>query len=106
MSAAPGSKTTQFASLVSERDVIIANDVQEKRIWTLKTALHRLGVINCIITKKSGQWFAKHMTERFDRVLIDAPCTDQGISRKDVTALQYSSSQGIEKAANLQYQLL
>ena len=106
MSAAPGSKTTQIAALMRERGVIVANDVQEKRIWTLKTALHRLGVINCVITKKSGQWFAKHMAERFDRVLIDAPCTAQGISRKDITALQYSSLQGIEKAAYLQYQLL
>src|SRR3989338_899285 len=104
MSAAPGSKTTQIAALMRERGVIVANDVQEKRIWTLKTALHRLGVINCVITKKSGQWFAKHMAERFDRVLIDAPCTAQGISRKDITALQYSSLQGIEKAAYLQYQ--
>lgn len=106
MSAAPGSKTTQIVALMRGRGVIVANDVQEKRLWTLKTALHRLGVINCIMTKKSGQWFAKHMTEVFDRVLIDAPCTAQGISRKDATALQYSSLQGIAKAAHLQQELL
>jgi len=106
MSAAPGSKTTQIAAKMQGRGVVVANDMQEKRLWTLKTALHRAGAHNVIMTKKVGQWFAKHMTERFDRVLCDAPCTAQGTSRKDSTALQYSSQAAIDKAAKLQKSLL
>lgn len=106
MSAAPGSKTTQMGARMLGRGVIVANDVQEKRLWTLKSSLHRCGVYNNIVTKKVGQWFARHMTERFDKVLCDAPCTAQGTARKDSDALEYCSIENIEKMARLQYQLL
>ncbi|HVW66169.1 MAG TPA: NOL1/NOP2/sun family putative RNA methylase [Candidatus Peribacteraceae bacterium] len=106
MSAAPGSKTTELGDHMQGRGVIVANDVQEKRLWTLKTAIHRSGVINTIVTKKVGQWFAKHMTETFDAVLCDAPCTAQGTARKDSDALKYCSMENIEKMARLQFQLL
>lgn len=106
MSAAPGSKTTEIGAHMQGRGVILANDIQEKRLWTLKSAIHRSGVLNVIVTKKVGQWFAKHMTERFDRVLCDAPCTAQGTVRKDSDALRYCSAESIEKMARLQYQLL
>ncbi len=86
--------------------VIICNDVQEKRLWTLKSSLHRCGVTNYIMTKKVGQWFTKNMTERFDRVLCDAPCTAQGTSRKDSDALIYCSDDNIGKMAKLQRELL
>jgi 16S rRNA (cytosine1407-C5)-methyltransferase len=106
MSAAPGSKTTQIAARMSNTGVIICNDVQEKRLWTLKSSLHRSGVINYIVTKKVGQWFMKNMTERFDRVLCDAPCTAQGTSRKDSDALNFSSLDNVGKMARLQWELL
>ena len=106
MSAAPGSKTTQAAALMKSKGVIIANDVQEKRLWTLKSSLFRLGVTNAVVTKKVGQWFSKHMTERFDCVLCDAPCTAQGTSRKDSDALMYCSADNIGKMAKLQRELL
>ncbi len=106
MSAAPGSKTTQMGAKMQGTGVIVANDVQEKRLWTLKSSLHRCGVHNNLVTKKVGQWFARHMTERFDKVLCDAPCSAQGTIRKDSDALDYCSMDNIEKMARLQYQLL
>jgi len=106
MSAAPGSKTTQISARMNGRGIIVANDVQEKRLWTLKAALHRSGVSNVIVTRKVGQWFAKQMTERFDRVLCDAPCTAQGTSRKDSDALEFSSDDNVGKMARLQRELL
>ncbi|OIO53279.1 hypothetical protein AUJ46_05380 [Candidatus Peregrinibacteria bacterium CG1_02_54_53] len=104
--AAPGSKTTQIAASLQGRGVVIANDMQEKRLRVLNDALQRTGATTVVITRKAGQWFSKHLTERFDRVLCDAPCTAQGTARKDPTALQYSSMDSIAKAARLQYQLL
>lgn len=106
MAAAPGSKSTQIAAMMQNSGVLVCNDMQEKRIWTLMTALNRLGVMNVLVSKKVGQWFGKHMTERFDRVLIDAPCTAQGTVRKDRDALNYTSEHGIGKAAKLQRELL
>ncbi|MBI2117689.1 hypothetical protein HYT95_02210, partial [Candidatus Peregrinibacteria bacterium] len=90
----------------AQAGVIVANDVQEKRLWTLKASLHRSGVTNVLVTKKVGQWFARHMTERFDRVLCDAPCTAQGTARKDSDALRYCSAENIGTMARLQVALL
>lgn len=106
MAAAPGSKSTQIAAMMRGRGVLVSNDMQERRLWTLVTALNRLGIVNVAVTKKVGQWFSKNMTERFDRVLIDAPCTAQGTVRKDSDALSYTSEHGIGKAAKLQRELL
>ncbi len=106
MSAAPGSKTTQIAAAMQNTGVLVANDVQEKRLWTLKAALYRAGTVNTLVTKKVGQWFARNMTERFDRVLCDAPCTGQGTSRKNPEALDFCSMDSIEGMARLQIELL
>lgn len=106
MAAAPGSKSTQIAARMNCQGVIVANDMKENRLHTLMTALHRLGVTNAIVTKKMGQWFGKNMTGRFNRVLIDAPCTGQGTSRKDSSALTYCSTHSIGKNAKLQRELL
>ena len=119
MSAAPGSKTTQIAAKMGSpspfgggdrggggKGVLIANDVQEKRIWSLITNLQRSGVMNEVVTRKVGQWFAGNMTERFDRVLCDAPCTAQGTVRKDTDSLDYCSMDNIGKMAKLQRELL
>jgi len=120
--AAPGSKTTQMAAALSPypspdsgeggrgggslAGMIIANDMQEKRLRILCDALQRMGAAGVIVTRKVGQWFGNHMTERFDRVLCDAPCTAQGTSRKDPTALTYCSTASIISAARLQHELL
>lgn len=106
MSAAPGSKSTQVAARLQGRGLVVCNDIQEKRLWTLKTALHRSGAWNNIVTRKVGQWFSKQMTERFDRVLCDAPCTAQGTARKDSDALDFCGPENIGKMAKLQRELL
>ncbi len=106
MCAAPGSKTTQIAAMMRGRGVIIANEVQEKRMWTLNTACQRSGVTNVILTKKVGQWFGKQMTEQFDRVLCDAPCSAQGTVRKDSDALNFCGPENIAKMARLQTEVL
>lgn len=106
MSAAPGSKTTQIAARMQGRGLVIANDVQEKRIWSLMSNLQRCGVTNEIVTRKVGQWFAGHMTGMYDRVLCDAPCTAQGTVRKDSDALNYCSLENIGKMSRLQKELL
>src|SRR3989338_4451154 len=120
MCAAPGSKTTQIAAMMGSPSprgggvrgggegggVIVANEVQEKRMWTLSTACQRSGVTNVVLTKKVGQWFGKQMTQQFDRVLCDAPCTAQGTVRKDSDALNFCGPENIAKMARLQSELL
>lgn len=104
--AAPGSKTTQIAAKMQNTGVIVANDVQEKRIWTLRGALQRSGVINTILTDKKGEWFGKQMTECFDRVLCDAPCSALGALRKDPDAAKFLTPKHIDKLKQTQLRLL
>lgn len=106
MSAAPGSKATQIVARMNNAGMLIANDIQEKRIWALLSNLQRCGAINTLVTRKVGQWFGGNMTEAFDRVLCDAPCTAQGTVRKDSDALTYCSTDNTGKMARLQRELL
>lgn len=104
--AAPGSKTTQIAAKMMHVGCIVANDVQEKRLWTLRGALQRCGVTNTILTNKKGEWFGKQMTERFDRVLCDAPCSAQGVVRSDPKAISCCTPKHIETLRQTQLRLL
>jgi len=106
MAAAPGSKSTQIVARLRGKGIVVCNDMQEMRLKTLREALRRLGCCNALVTKKKGQWFGRYMVGRFDKVLIDAPCTGQGTARKDKTALQYCSTDSIGKNAKLQRELI
>ncbi|MDD5055917.1 MAG: SAM-dependent methyltransferase [Candidatus Peribacteraceae bacterium] len=101
-----GHGSTPLTMTNQSRGLLIANDVQEKRIWGMLSNLQRCGVVDVIVTKKVGQWFTGNMTEMFDRVLCDAPCTAQGTVRKDSDALTYCSLDNIGKMAKLQRELL
>jgi 16S rRNA (cytosine1407-C5)-methyltransferase len=106
MSAAPGSKTTQLAAMMEGRGLIIANDIQPKRLKTLQAACYRLGATNTVLTQKNGQWFGQHMAERFDRVLCDAPCSALGTVRKDPDAISLSTDTTVTTLAHIQQELL
>ena len=81
MAAAPGSKTTMMAEMMNNEGTIVANDVSVDRIRALAGNIERLGITNTIITKKDAtrdQWEMK-----FNKILLDAPCTGEGTVRKN-----------------------
>jgi NOL1/NOP2/sun family putative RNA methylase len=75
--AAPGSKTTQIAELMKNSGVIIANDYNLKRLKALRGNLQKLGVMNCITTYTDVRDFLKTGL-KFDKILLDAPCSGSG----------------------------
>ncbi len=79
--AAPGSKTTQIAEMMNNTGRIIANDVKEKRLRALFSNIERMGVINTSVTKYDGRKFPELV--KFDRVLVDVPCTAEGRNFKE-----------------------
>tara|TARA_Y100000310_G_scaffold345406_1_gene464633 strand:- start:22384 stop:23289 length:906 start_codon:yes stop_codon:yes gene_type:complete len=92
IAAAPGSKTTQLASIMHNKGLIIANDVSYKRLRALAMNIQRLGITNTIITQTKGQY----LKVEADKILLDAPCSGTGIIRKSPkTPLQWS--QGLVK---------
>lgn len=84
--AAPGSKTSHMAQLMHNRGLIVANEPVHERLAMLAYNLKHLGVSNVVTTRYTGQNFPKR--EKFQRVLVDAPCSGEGNYRWDIQGRQ------------------
>ncbi len=83
--ASPGSKTTQAAALMKNKGTIVANEVSLGRVSILNANLERCGVSNTIVVKKDGVQFCQKAQKekiKFDKILVDAPCSGEGTLRK------------------------
>jgi NOL1/NOP2/sun family putative RNA methylase len=78
--AAPGGKTTFLAQLMKNKGLIVANDVNFKRLRALMANIYRLGVLNTLVTNYNGLFFSSEI--KFDKVLLDAPCSAEANIRK------------------------
>lgn len=101
--AAPGSKTTQMAALMQNKGLIVANDIKYERLKALSINLTRMGVANTVITLMHGLAFK---TNKFDKILLDAPCSGTGTLRKSPQTLQIYNTSMITKLARIQQILL
>jgi len=93
MCAAPGSKTGQIAAMMKNKGLLIANDFDYIRLKALDINLQRLGVTNTVITNMKG-YFIK---EKFDSILLDAPCSGTGTIRKSPRTLEIYNTRMIKK---------
>ncbi len=85
MCASPGSKTSQIAAMMENAGLVVANDKEISRLKPLSLNLQRCGVSNALITFMEGRWF-KDL--KFDRVLVDAPCSGIGTIRKSFKTIE------------------
>ncbi|MCX7785666.1 MAG: RsmB/NOP family class I SAM-dependent RNA methyltransferase [candidate division WOR-3 bacterium] len=106
MSAAPGSKTTQIASIMANTGLIVANDISSKRINKLIFNIEHQGVLNTVIIRQSGQRLGHLFPEYFDRVILDAPCSLEGMVRKSWSAVSYWSETNIIRHSKIQKGLI
>lgn len=105
MCAAPGSKTTQMAQLMKNRGLIVANDITEERIRKLISNINRFGVANVVTTRINGIYF-KYKKLKFDRVLVDAPCSSEGTIRRSYDILRKWNVKNIKRLSRLQKGLI
>lgn len=82
MAAAPGSKTTQLCQMMDNKGSIVANDISIERIKALRFNLEKLGCLNVATIRSNGVALIKRKM-RFDKVLLDAPCSSEGTIRKN-----------------------
>jgi len=100
--AAPGAKTTQMAQMTGNNGLIIANDIGLKRIKALTSNLQRMGVMNTIVISVDGRVLWKKIDFKFDKILLDVPCSASGTYNLENTKriserlLRYLS--GVQKA--------
>lgn len=104
--AAPGGKTTQIAAHMQNSGLLVANEKSRKRIPSLVGNLERCGVGNVVITQAPGTMLARYFHNYFDRILLDAPCSGDGIVRKNLNMLRYWSPQDAQRQAQIQIGLL
>jgi NOL1/NOP2/sun family putative RNA methylase len=86
LAAAPGGKTTHLAALMQGHGLLVANEIKDKRVGHLAVNVERWGAGNVVITNESPERLADHFGPFFDRVLVDAPCSGEGMFRKDRSA--------------------
>lgn len=103
--AAPGSKTTQMAAMMQNEGLIVANDVNYNRLASLGINVQRMGCTNVMLTNMQGQQFKKCKL-RFDRILVDAPCSGTGTIRKSFRTLDDWSPKLVTRLAETQKSLL
>ncbi len=102
--AAPGSKTTQLAQLMQNKGIIVANEYVGSRIAALGINIQRLGVQNCIINQSDGNRLSK--VNKFDKILVDGPCSGTGTIRKSPKTLIMWNPNMIKRLAKTQLYLL
>ena len=88
VAAAPGSKTTQIAARMANRGAILANEFSASRVKVLHANISRCGIQNVALTHFDGRVFGAALPEAFDAILLDAPCSGEGVIRKDPDALK------------------
>lgn len=86
LSAAPGGKTTHLAALMGGKGLLVANEIKHKRVGHLAQNVERWGAGNVVVTNESPEQLADHFGAFFDRVLVDAPCSGEGMFRKEKSA--------------------
>lgn len=104
--AAPGGKATQIAAKLDGTGILVANDISASRAKALLKNLENAGVANMIVCSEAPEKLAKQWPGYFDKILIDAPCSGEGMFRKDEGAIKSWESHGVAHCASLQKDIL
>ncbi len=88
LAASPGGKTTHLISRLNDRGLVIANDSSQGRIPALRIVLQNWGAVGCAVTRFPGEKYGAWYPDTFDRVLLDAPCSMQGLRVAESHALR------------------
>jgi len=106
LAAAPGGKTTHLAALMGGEGLLVANDVQPHRAREMTNNLDRWGATHIVVLSEKPQRLADRWGAFFDRVLLDAPCSGEGMFRKDPAARSTWTPRHVQRCAALQEKIL
>ena len=104
--AAPGGKTTQIAGRMLGEGFLLCNEINPKRAKILSRNIERMGVANALVTNEHPERLADRFPGFFDRVLVDAPCSGEGMFRKEEAAVTDWSQETVEMCARRQAEIL
>ncbi|NLP15168.1 MAG: NOL1/NOP2/sun family putative RNA methylase [Clostridium sp.] len=104
--AAPGGKTVQMAAGMQGKGLLVANDINSDRVKALVKNIELCGITNAIVTNDTPDKLAKKFTGFFDKILVDAPCSGEGMFRKDDDAAKNWDKFKSDKCCNMQRDIL
>lgn len=104
--AAPGGKTTQIAGRMLGRGFLLCNEINPKRAKILSRNIERMAVPNALVTNEHPETLAQRFPGFFDRVLVDAPCSGEGMFRKEEAAITDWSEETVAMCARRQGEIL
>lgn len=100
--AAPGGKSTQIAEYMRGRGMLITNEIHPQRAKILSENIERMGVFNAIVLNETPESLSKRFIAFFDRILVDAPCSGEGMFRKNDNAGEEWSEENVALCAERQ----
>lgn len=106
LAGAPGGKSTQIAAKLQGRGLLIANEIHPARAKILSENIERIGVRNCVVTSATPDALARKFPQFFDRIMLDAPCSGEGMFRKDPDAVAEWSTSHVTMCAARQSDIL
>lgn len=104
--AAPGGKTTQIAGRMLGQGFLVCNEINPKRAKILSRNIERMGVANALVMNEHPETLASRFPGFFDRVLVDAPCSGEGMFRKEEAAVTDWSQETVQMCARRQREIL
>lgn len=100
--AAPGGKSTQIGAALNGEGLLISNEIHPARAKILSENIERMGIRNAIVTNETPEHLSEIFVEYFDRILVDAPCSGEGMFRKNEDAMTEWSKENVTLCAERQ----
>ena len=104
--AAPGGKSTHIAALLRGQGMLVSNEIFPNRARILSQNIERMGIPNALVCNESPEGLATHFPLFFHRIVVDAPCSGEGMFRKDDTAVSEWSLENVRICADRQRMIL
>ena len=104
--AAPGGKTTQIGAKMKGQGLLICNEIHPARAKILSENVERMGISNAIVTNEPPERLANVFGAYFDKILVDAPCSGEGMFRKEDAAGAEWSPENVNLCADRQDEVL
>lgn len=104
--AAPGGKSTELGARLKGRGVLVSNDISNSRAKALLKNVELFGIRNAVVISEAPMKLTDSFREYFDKILVDAPCSGEGMFRKSHAIISNWEQYGVEYYAKLQREIL
>ncbi len=104
--ASPGGKSVQLSHMMDDKGILFSNEIIPKRAGILSENIERMGITNTIVTNESPGSLCKKLPKYFDKILVDAPCSGEGMMRKNENAISQWSLKNVDNCSARQGEIL